>query len=117
MDEKRCPECGKRVIGRIDKKFCSPECKTSFNNYRNRSDNSLMLRINRILKRNRDILLLYKNGNGQVTIPKSQLLLEGFNFNYITHQVDDDNGKLLKCCYDFGYEEQEPGKLVLKRFS
>ncbi len=29
---RRCPSCGKEVIGRTDKKFCSDECRIFYNN-------------------------------------------------------------------------------------
>ena len=29
---KRCPSCGKEVVGRLDKKFCSDECRIFYNN-------------------------------------------------------------------------------------
>lgn len=32
MNRKKCPVCGKEVNGRSDKKFCSDECRTFFNN-------------------------------------------------------------------------------------
>ena len=35
MEEKMCPECGKPVFGRIDKKFCSDACRNAFNNKAN----------------------------------------------------------------------------------
>ncbi|MBR3303358.1 MAG: DUF2116 family Zn-ribbon domain-containing protein [Bacteroidales bacterium] len=34
--EKLCPVCGERVIGRIDKIFCSDECRTFYNNKKKR---------------------------------------------------------------------------------
>ena len=30
--EKNCPECGEHIIGRVDKKFCSDQCRASHNN-------------------------------------------------------------------------------------
>ncbi|MBQ6311618.1 MAG: DUF2116 family Zn-ribbon domain-containing protein [Bacteroidales bacterium] len=32
MGKKTCPVCGKEVNGRSDKKFCSDECRTFYNN-------------------------------------------------------------------------------------
>ena len=29
---KVCPECGEKIIGRVDKKFCSDYCRNAFNN-------------------------------------------------------------------------------------
>jgi len=30
--QRNCPECGEKIIGRADKKFCSDQCRNSYNN-------------------------------------------------------------------------------------
>ena len=30
--EKQCLECGDKIVGRIDKKFCSDGCRNAYNN-------------------------------------------------------------------------------------
>lgn len=32
MEARRCPSCGKEVVGRTDKRFCSDECRIFYNN-------------------------------------------------------------------------------------
>lgn len=39
---KVCPVCGKRIVGRTDKKYCSDECRAFFNNRKLRERRSLM---------------------------------------------------------------------------
>lgn len=34
----KCPQCGKEVIGRTDKIFCSPLCRSAFNNHKNKTE-------------------------------------------------------------------------------
>lgn len=34
--EKNCPECGDKIIGRADKKFCSDACRNAYNNALNK---------------------------------------------------------------------------------
>ncbi|MBC7863150.1 MAG: DUF2116 family Zn-ribbon domain-containing protein, partial [Bacteroidia bacterium] len=32
---KKCPECGESYLGRVDKKFCSDQCRNTYNNRHN----------------------------------------------------------------------------------
>ncbi|MBO6222948.1 MAG: DUF2116 family Zn-ribbon domain-containing protein [Bacteroidales bacterium] len=32
MKARKCPSCGKEVVGRADKRFCSDECRIFYNN-------------------------------------------------------------------------------------
>ena len=31
--QKKCPECGDKIVGRIDKKFCSDACRNSYKSF------------------------------------------------------------------------------------
>ena len=112
LSEKSCPECGSPIRGRADKKFCSDECRSSFNNAKNRSTNNMLRRINGILKRNRDILLKL-NPEGKARVPKAKLLNAGFNFSYHTNSYTTKSGKTYFFCYDQGYLELENEQLTL----
>lgn len=35
---KKCPECGAPLIGRLGKKFCSPRCKSRHHNAKLRAE-------------------------------------------------------------------------------
>lgn len=52
--QRRCPVCGNAVAGRIDKVFCSDDCRCHYHNVRYRRKNA-------ILQSNRDMLLLWNN--------------------------------------------------------
>jgi len=106
LSDKQCPECGKAIIGRVDKKFCSDDCRSSFNNAKNRTTNNMMRKVNGILKRNRDILLQL-NPEGKTKLPKSKLQNSGFNFNYHTNSYTTKTGNTYFFCYDQGYLELE----------
>lgn len=116
MEEKLCPECGKSIIGRADKKFCSDECRSAFNNTKNRNSNNMMRKVNSTLKRNRDILLSL-NPQGKANIAKSKLQDTGFNFNYHTNSYTTKTGKTYYFCYDQGYLalENDYFSLVVKQ--
>lgn len=107
--EKRfCQSCKQILHGRTDKKFCDDGCRNNFNNQQNSVANKEMRGINRILKRNRTILLaLLPAGMNQVIVSKENLLLEGFNFRYSTHQGVDPFGSSFPICYDVGLILQE----------
>jgi len=106
MEDKLCPECGKVIIGRADKKFCSNDCRSAFNNIKNRNTNNMMRQVNSTLKRNRDILLSF-NPNGKANIAKAKLQTAGFNFNYHTNSYTTKVGKTYYFCYEQGYLELE----------
>ena len=97
-----CKECNRELFGRIDKKFCSDQCRTTYNNNRNRDINGYVRKVNTILKKNRKILLEL-NPNGKIKIHKDRLLDRGFNFDYFTNQYITKKGNIYYFCYDQGY--------------
>ncbi|MBT8189300.1 MAG: hypothetical protein HKO89_08240 [Saprospiraceae bacterium] len=107
-----CPECGETVRGRTDKKFCSAYCRTSFHNKKNSDSINYMRNVNNLLRKNRRILLKHNPG-GKTKIRKSQLLKNGFNFNYFTNQYVTMKGKTYRFCYEQGYLDLENGYLAL----
>jgi hypothetical protein len=72
--------------------------------------------INRVLKRNRAILLaLLPVGKQQRIVRKENLLLEGFNFGYSTHQGVGPDGSSYQICYDVGLILQENSEYLILR--
>lgn len=109
---KNCLECGLLLRGRTDKKFCGDHCRGHYNNMRNKNRDTGRKAINNILGKNAGILeKLQKNGVTQ--IHPHTLASIGFNFNYFTHQYDDD-GMLYYCCYSFAYTQVNDKVLILK---
>src|SRR3546814_11771683 len=90
--ERKCQECGEPVAGRSDKKFCSDQCRTSYHNRVNSSANQLLRQINRILKRNRRILVAL-NDTGKTIVPVQRLLERGFDFRYFTNCSEPKTGR------------------------
>lgn len=108
-----CPQCGEKVIGRTDKKFCSTQCRNSFNNKVRSESEKQIIDINRILRKNRRILQQF-NPEGKTTVRKSHLMDMGFDFKYHTHTFLSSKGNLYKLCYEFGYLEiQDPLKILI----
>ena len=105
MEEKRvCPVCGDTITGRKDKKFCSDQCRNMFNNekFNVRTNYNYIRNVNRLLKKNRDILAKL-NPDGKRKIHRDKLIELGFNFEYITRTYTTQKGSTYLFCYDFGY--------------
>lgn len=101
-EQRKCPECGEKIVGRSDKKFCSDECRNNFNNRQNSDTTNLVRNINNTLRRNRRILgELAPDGKSKVH--KSKLNDKGFDFKYITHQYKTQKGSVYFYCYEYGY--------------
>jgi hypothetical protein len=111
-----CQSCSQILQGRTDKKFCDDGCRNNFNNLQNSVVNKEVRDINRILKRNRTILLaLLPAGKQQLIVRKESLLLEGFNFSYSTHQGLVPGGSSYQICYDIGLIPQENSEYLILR--
>jgi predicted nucleic acid-binding Zn ribbon protein len=103
MKEKRlCPVCNEAILGRIDKKFCSDQCRNTYNNRRYSSANNYVQKVNRTLKKNHSILSSL-NTSGKTKVSRSRLLHEGFDFNYFTGIYETQKGNMYKICYNEGY--------------
>ncbi len=103
MEEKRvCPVCGDAITGRIDKKFCSDQCRNTFNNSRYSNENVMIQKINRLLKKNYHILKEL-NTEGKTKVKRTKLLQEGFDFGYFTSVYNTQKGSTYYLCYDQGY--------------
>lgn len=101
-EERNCLECGKRLLGRMDKKFCDDSCRGSFNNAKNRIKNALIKRTNTQLRKNYRILSKY-NTTDKTTVAKQTLALEGFNFELFTSIYTTKSNTIYHFVYDQGY--------------
>jgi hypothetical protein len=92
--------------GRIDKKFCSANCKSSYQYDKIRNTDQLYYKVDKQLKTNRKILKKY-NKVGKTTLRREVLQNEGFNPNYFTHFRKTATGDVYFYCYDFGFLKME----------
>ncbi|UPK67985.1 hypothetical protein [Chitinophaga filiformis] len=98
-----CLLCGAALKGRADKKFCDDYYRNEYNNTSQKDTIPLIKRINRILKRNRDILR-EALGNGVNIELHLQVLIEmDFNFSYHTHFRQDGYGNTTFFCYEYAF--------------
>lgn len=100
--QKSCLECGEKMVGRVDKKFCSDYCRNSYHNNRNKDRKNLVRNVNNQLRKNYRILEEF-NPNEKTTIHKSKLLSRGFSFEYITSIYTTKTGKVYYFVYNQGY--------------
>lgn len=116
QQEQVCPECGTSFKGRIDKKFCSDQCRTSFNNRLKSIEHSYIKEVNSILKKNRRILLHF-NPDGKSKVSRETLRAKGFDFGYFTSTYTTRDGAQYFYCYDQGYLllEKDHCLLVIKK--
>lgn len=98
-----CLECGEKIIGRSDKKFCNDACRNSYNNKQNKDSSNLMRNINNKLRRNYRILSDI-NVEGKTKAARSKLDGLGFDFNYFTQFKVYKNGSEYKFVYNQGYK-------------
>ncbi|MBE7639427.1 MULTISPECIES: hypothetical protein [Salegentibacter] len=100
--QKSCLECGEKMVGRVDKKFCSDYCRNSYHNNRNKDRKNLVRNVNNQLRKNYRILEEF-NPNEKTTIRKNKLLSRGFSFEYITSIYTTKTGKVYYFVYNQGY--------------
>ncbi|MEZ4875253.1 MAG: hypothetical protein R2793_07360 [Flavobacteriaceae bacterium] len=97
-----CPECGSKIIGRADKKFCSDACRNAHNNALNRDTKNTIRTINNRLRKNHRILEAL-NTNDKTKVTKATLLKHGFQFDYLTGIYTTKAGSTYFYVYDQGY--------------
>lgn len=103
-EDKSCLECGDKVRGRSDKKFCSDLCRNAYNNKLNRDENKYIRRVNSILRKNRKALAYLVEIN-KTKVQRKDLAELDFNFSYHTEIYTTKKGNIYKFCYDYGYLE------------
>ena len=112
-----CLTCEKPVKGRADKKYCDDYCRNNYNNQLKADVNNLVRNIQNALGKNRRILESVIPDNEEMgKITKENLLINGFQFKYITHIHTNKKGTNYFFCYDYGYLLLEQDwYLVVKR--
>jgi hypothetical protein len=111
-----CIECNAEIRGRIDKKFCGDQCRTSYNNRQKRIENDYVSDVNNILRKNRKILADL-NPEGKSKVSLSKLKAKGFDFTYHTSTYTTKEGAKYFYCYEQGYLpiEKDQYLLVVKK--
>lgn len=100
--QKNCPECGEKIVGRTDKKFCSDYCRNAHNNKINKDNTNLVRNINNQLRKNFRILEEL-NPTDKTRASKAKLQAKGFSFEYFTSIYTTKSGTVYYFVYDQGY--------------
>jgi hypothetical protein len=116
LEEKGCLECESPFKGRVDKKFCSDQCRIAYNNRLNSDGNNYVRNVNNILRKNRRILIEL-NPEGKNRVTREKLRSKGFDFNYYTSTYITKEGAQYFYCYEQGYLpiEKDQCLLVIKK--
>ncbi|NQX43647.1 hypothetical protein SAMN05421820_12317 [Pedobacter steynii] len=110
--ERFCLDCNLPLKGRADQKFCSQHCRNNYNNDHKDPQQDPVKAINKILRKNREILKKL-NPDGKTKISKQHLLATGFRFDYFTHLYQNKKGNTYHFCYEYGYLSLENEEYLL----
>jgi predicted nucleic acid-binding Zn ribbon protein len=102
IEQKACLECGSKIIGRADKKFCSDQCRVAYNNRLNSNETNFMRNVNNVLRKNRRILIDL-NTTGKSRVSREKLHEKGFDFSLFTSTYVTKEGSVYHYCYEQGY--------------
>lgn len=112
MGERLCLECKSTIFGRVDKKFCSDQCRNTYNNVLKRDSNNLVRNVNNLLRKNRRILAEL-NPEGKTKVHSDRMTARGFHFHFFTHTYVTKAGTTYYFCYEQGYLPLEGGFYAL----
>ena len=104
LSTSNCRDCGTRLLGRSDKKFCNDYCRNAYHGKRNRDVSNSMRNINNILRKNRRILQHLIQNNIK-TCSKIELINLGFKIAYCTHFYTAQDGRRHQFYYDISINE------------
>lgn len=110
--DKTCLECGDKIVGREDKKFCSDGCRNAYNNKINKDSTNFMRNVNNKLRKNYRILSEL-NVEGKAKTTKAKLLSKGFDFEFFTNILQTKTGNTYYFVYDQGYRILEDDYYML----
>lgn len=111
-----CRMCKSTLTGRTDKIFCSISCKNEYHIKLRRATARAVLETDRILHRNRSILLEVMGKNSkQKKVPRKILDGKKFNYNYMTSYYINSKNKMYIVVYDFAWMEFSDGEILIIR--
>ena len=109
--QKECLYCNKQLVGRTDKKFCDPQCKSSYQYQQSKEQPERFYnKVDNQLKLNRKILKEYNKG-GKVIVRAEVLKAKGFNPNFFTHYWKNNKGDVYLFVYEYGFLKKEEHRI------
>jgi hypothetical protein len=105
-ETKNCLQCGEKLLGRTDKRFCSDACRNIYHYHANSAPINYVRNVVNALKRNRRVLSELNNGpDGKKKVHRDKLLERGYNFMYHTNTHRTRVGNTYVFCFEQGYME------------
>ena len=106
LAEKQCLQCGEKLLGRTDKRFCSDACRNLYHYNANNASINYVRNVVNILKRNRRVLSELNDGpEGTRKGHRDKLVERGYNFLYHTNTYRTRAGNTYVFCFEHGYLE------------
>jgi hypothetical protein len=116
MAARNCKLCKALLKGRTDKIFCSLACKNEYHVRLRRATAKVVRSTDKILHRNRSILLEVMGKNSkQKKVDRKILDKKKFNFHYVTSYYINSKNKIYHIVYDFGWMEFSDGEIMIIR--
>ncbi len=113
---RQCRLCKAAIRGRQGKIFCSVRCRSSYHYQLRAVTDKATEGIDRILHRNRSILLeVMGKRKTQIKVPIVILEKKKFNFNYITKFYVNSKGKTYHHVYDFSWMSFSDDEVLIIR--
>ncbi len=110
--------CKEKISGRIDKIFCSNYCKSDYHVKLRRVNSLATYHIDKILHRNRSILLEILGKSAQKKKINKKILDEKkFNFSYVTSFGLNSKNKMYHYVYDFAWIKFSSNEILIVRVS
>lgn len=112
--ERKCLRCGAPLKGRMDKKFCSDECRTDYHNDLRRLREKGLREVNGILSHNWR-LLSSQLRDGRDRVSMAELASHDFNFDIYTTSRKVFPGRRIYACYNLAYRISPTGYVHIFR--
>ncbi len=101
--QEKCLHCGRRLEGRIDKKYCDPQCKSADQYKREKEQPERFYnRVDNQLRLNRKLLKAH-NRAGKAIVRQNILMEQGFNPKFFTHYWKNKKGEVYLFVYEYGF--------------
>jgi predicted nucleic acid-binding Zn ribbon protein len=101
-NSRKCNSCGAILVGRVDKKYCSDQCRYLENNKRKQETHAIEFELNSALRKNRTILKTLCP-EGKSVVRKTVLDDMGFRSDLFTSLYMTSKKQMYYLCYDFGF--------------
>lgn len=101
MEKKICI-CGRPIVGRIDKKYCSDACRYFENNKEKFKIQGPILSVNKTLRRNRSILKTLCP-TGKTTVRREVMEKMGYDVRFFSSLFLTSRKQVYYICYDYAF--------------